>query len=175
MMDNATNNDTLIATFEAKCAAAGIDSFSAKRSRLRCMPHTIHLAVMEVRHGFWCKCILFGVFQLLKAVGGVEDENKSGKTRVTPYQESVVPAPQDDNANESAIAFDEEDTEGDAPPEPRIEKGKVVASLKAALWKVRVVFSDYYVPTHSATNNSCAKSSVLCAPAPKGARSGTRF
>ncbi|KAJ7216043.1 hypothetical protein GGX14DRAFT_317909, partial [Mycena pura] len=47
MMDNATNNDTLIEAIEEKCAERNID-FSGERSRLRCMPHTVHLAVMEV-------------------------------------------------------------------------------------------------------------------------------
>ncbi|KAK6981440.1 hypothetical protein R3P38DRAFT_2578502, partial [Favolaschia claudopus] len=47
MMDNASNNDTLVAAFERRCTEAGI-RFSATDSRLRCMPHTIHLAVLQV-------------------------------------------------------------------------------------------------------------------------------
>jgi hypothetical protein len=49
-MDNATNNDTLIAALAEKHEAAGIE-FNASRSRLRCMPHTIHLAAMKVLEG----------------------------------------------------------------------------------------------------------------------------
>jgi hypothetical protein len=46
-MDNATNNDTLVEHFAIKCRAAGI-AFSEKNSRMRCLPHTIHLAALEV-------------------------------------------------------------------------------------------------------------------------------
>ncbi|KAJ7442860.1 hypothetical protein FB451DRAFT_1019775, partial [Mycena latifolia] len=47
MMDNATNNDTLVEAIERMCIANNI-KFSAKNSRLRCMPHTVHLAVIQV-------------------------------------------------------------------------------------------------------------------------------
>ena len=47
VMDNATNNDTMLEAIERKCVEAGI-KFSAKQARLRCMPHTIHLAAMKV-------------------------------------------------------------------------------------------------------------------------------
>jgi hypothetical protein len=46
-MDNATNNDTLVTHFATQCAVAGI-TFSEKNSRMRCLPHTIHLAALEV-------------------------------------------------------------------------------------------------------------------------------
>ncbi|KAJ6595444.1 hypothetical protein B0H10DRAFT_1729918, partial [Mycena sp. CBHHK59/15] len=47
MMDNATNNDTLVEVFEQRCIKKGI-KFAATHSRLCCMPHTIHLAVLQV-------------------------------------------------------------------------------------------------------------------------------
>jgi len=50
VMDNASNNDTMVAAFEARCREHGID-FSASRSRLRCMPHTCHLAALKVDTG----------------------------------------------------------------------------------------------------------------------------
>ncbi|KAJ7061221.1 hypothetical protein C8F01DRAFT_938333, partial [Mycena amicta] len=43
VMDNATNNDTMVEAIERKCIAAGI-YFDAKKSRMLCMPHTVHLA-----------------------------------------------------------------------------------------------------------------------------------
>ena len=46
-MDNASNNDTLMAVLQARCLAEGI-GFSARDSRMRCMPHTIHLAALKV-------------------------------------------------------------------------------------------------------------------------------
>ena len=48
MMDNATNNDTMMEAIESRRHEAGI-KFSAQRSRMRCMPHTIHLAAIKVR------------------------------------------------------------------------------------------------------------------------------
>ncbi len=47
MMDNATNNDTMVDAIERKCKEQGIP-FSAKNSCLRCMPHTVHLAMLKV-------------------------------------------------------------------------------------------------------------------------------
>jgi hypothetical protein len=46
-MDNASNNDTLIASFAQRCDAESI-TFSAKDARMRCMPHTVHLAALQV-------------------------------------------------------------------------------------------------------------------------------
>ncbi|KAE9387842.1 hypothetical protein BT96DRAFT_837147 [Gymnopus androsaceus JB14] len=50
MMDNATNNDTLTTAIEHKCHERNIP-FNATHSCLRCMPHTVHLAVLKV-----CSC-----------------------------------------------------------------------------------------------------------------------
>jgi hypothetical protein len=47
MMDNASNNDTLMEALERKCHEAEIE-FSASDSQMRCMPHTIHLAAIKV-------------------------------------------------------------------------------------------------------------------------------
>jgi|ERR1700678_3809338 hypothetical protein len=48
VMDNATNNDTMLVALEGRCRAAGI-KFSAEDARGRCMPHTIHLSAITVR------------------------------------------------------------------------------------------------------------------------------
>ncbi|KAJ7694044.1 hypothetical protein B0H14DRAFT_2168296, partial [Mycena olivaceomarginata] len=47
VMDNPTNNDTMMVTIQRKCRDEGIP-FSATRPRLRCMPHTVHLAALKV-------------------------------------------------------------------------------------------------------------------------------
>jgi hypothetical protein len=61
-MDNATNNDTLVDHFAAKCRAAGIP-FSEKNARMRCLPHTIHLAALEVSDAYSLICrSLFTLF-----------------------------------------------------------------------------------------------------------------
>ncbi|KAH9915977.1 uncharacterized protein BXZ73DRAFT_54055, partial [Epithele typhae] len=45
--DNATNNDTMMTGIEARCKKENIP-FSAKAARMRCIPHTIHLAALQV-------------------------------------------------------------------------------------------------------------------------------
>ncbi|KAJ7759592.1 hypothetical protein B0H16DRAFT_1215324, partial [Mycena metata] len=43
VMDNATNNDTMVTAFARRCRTERIP-FSATNARMRCMPHTIHLS-----------------------------------------------------------------------------------------------------------------------------------
>ena len=45
--DNATNNDTMMEGLELLLAGDGIE-FSAEEAHVHCMPHTVHLAAMEV-------------------------------------------------------------------------------------------------------------------------------
>ncbi len=52
MLDNATNNDTLVQGIESRCRKEGI-AFDARLSRLRCMPHTVHLAAIKVSGDIW--------------------------------------------------------------------------------------------------------------------------
>ncbi len=47
MMDNASNNNTLMISLERRCLQRGIE-FSAQNARMQCMPHTIHLAAIKV-------------------------------------------------------------------------------------------------------------------------------
>jgi hypothetical protein len=47
MMDNASNNNTLIRGIVTLAERKGI-SLNAEWIRLRCMPHTVHLAVLKV-------------------------------------------------------------------------------------------------------------------------------
>ncbi|KAJ7182073.1 hypothetical protein C8R46DRAFT_885098, partial [Mycena filopes] len=54
MMDNATNNDGLMAGLESKFQARGITWFDALEARMRCFPHTTHLAVLKVRSFVIC-------------------------------------------------------------------------------------------------------------------------
>jgi hypothetical protein len=108
MMDNATNNDTLVEAIERKCAENNI-KFSAKHSRLRCMPHTVHLAVLQVSD----LCLQSDPFnltlsQLLETIGAVE---KASKKHTVPYQDSVTVPPDAEDLDESeeAIAVDDDD------------------------------------------------------------------
>ncbi|KAJ3541549.1 hypothetical protein NMY22_g3845 [Coprinellus aureogranulatus] len=47
VMDNATNNDKLVEFLEVRFKGESI-RFSAKEARMRCMPHIIHLAALEL-------------------------------------------------------------------------------------------------------------------------------
>uniref|UniRef100_A0A0W0GFI2 Transposase-like protein n=1 Tax=Moniliophthora roreri TaxID=221103 RepID=A0A0W0GFI2_MONRR len=47
MMDNASNNDTLMEELELHCFSTGIQ-FSVKDARMHCMPHIIHLAALKL-------------------------------------------------------------------------------------------------------------------------------
>jgi hypothetical protein len=46
VMDNDSNNDTMIEAIENQCCIAGI-KFSAKQARMHSMPHSIHLAAIK--------------------------------------------------------------------------------------------------------------------------------
>ncbi|KAG2071847.1 hypothetical protein BDR04DRAFT_939727, partial [Suillus decipiens] len=72
--DNATNNDTLLESLKEKCAAEGID-FSHKKAWICCLPHIVHLSVM----------------QLLKGIGAIKPDSRR---RESAYQDSVT-APTD--------------------------------------------------------------------------------
>ncbi|KAJ7577348.1 hypothetical protein C8J56DRAFT_752587, partial [Mycena floridula] len=71
MMDNASNNDTLMADLERRCRSEFI-LFSAGDSRMRCMPHTIHLAAIK----------------LLEAIGAISKADKK-KATAGNYQDDV--------------------------------------------------------------------------------------
>lgn len=54
MTDNASNNNTLIDGIVDRAKKQGI-SLNADWIRLRCMPHTVHLAALKVSSiGFFC-------------------------------------------------------------------------------------------------------------------------
>jgi hypothetical protein len=46
-MDNASNNDTMVDYLEMLLQQDFVD-FSPSDARMRCMAHTVHLAVLEV-------------------------------------------------------------------------------------------------------------------------------
>lgn len=68
-------------------------AFSPKASRIRCMPHTIHLAVIKVCDLFSSKCICYRLIcgQLLEAIGVFS--KKDGKRSMAfggNYQDDVL-------------------------------------------------------------------------------------
>ncbi|KAJ7640915.1 hypothetical protein B0H17DRAFT_895324, partial [Mycena rosella] len=74
VMDNASNKDTLMDTIAIKCAAADID-FDATEARIRCMPHTAHLAAIK----------------LLEAIGAIsKSTRKMAEGRLAVYQDAMT-------------------------------------------------------------------------------------
>ena len=47
MLDNASNNNTMVDAIAGRAASEGI-KLNATWARLQCMPHTIHLAAIKV-------------------------------------------------------------------------------------------------------------------------------
>ena len=73
MLDNASNNDTMVEGIARRAAEAGIP-FSASWARMRCMPHTIHLAAIK----------------LLEAIGALtKSEADKATSRSGNYQDSL--------------------------------------------------------------------------------------
>lgn len=90
MLDNATNNDTMVAAIERRAHAESIE-FNAQWARLRCMPHTIHLAAVKVSTSVLYQYSVTNMqTQLLEAIGAISksDANKSS-SRAGNYQETT--------------------------------------------------------------------------------------
>ncbi|KAK0445078.1 hypothetical protein EV421DRAFT_1708701, partial [Armillaria borealis] len=97
MMDNTTNNDTMVMAIEQKCKMQGIP-FSAKDSCLRCMPHMVHLVVLK----------------LLEGIGAISkgDRQKAKESRTASYQDSVS-ALLDAAHDEEAALFNEVESDSE--------------------------------------------------------------
>ena len=111
MMDNATNNDTFVNGIEKYAQAIGA-TFNALWGRLRCLPHTIHLAAIKVsqRISIVVSRGWDGFIQLLEAVRAISggDAEKAASQSVN-YQDSVAAAQSDDiNNNANGQGDDEE-------------------------------------------------------------------
>ncbi|KAJ7932219.1 hypothetical protein B0H13DRAFT_1519415, partial [Mycena leptocephala] len=95
VMDNATNNDTLVVAFAERCRAMHI-SFSARDGRMRCMPHTIHLAALK----------------LLEAIGALtKEEKQKAKSRASAHQDAATESLDRAQDNQASQLEDGEDTE----------------------------------------------------------------
>ncbi|KAJ7455098.1 hypothetical protein FB451DRAFT_942004, partial [Mycena latifolia] len=73
VMDNASNNDTMASHFQKKCEERNIE-FDAEEARIRCMPHTAHLAALK----------------LLESIGVInKSDRKKAEGRTSAYQDTV--------------------------------------------------------------------------------------
>jgi|ERR1700678_1101013 hypothetical protein len=112
MLDNASNNDTFVDGIKSRCDKEGIP-FNATWARLRCMPHTIHLAAIKVCAKIFFMCQILRGQQLLEAIGAVSlTESKKAMARSGNYQECVT-APLSEAANDFAVLQHEDDEDAD--------------------------------------------------------------
>jgi hypothetical protein len=112
MLDNASNNDTFVEGIERRAKKAGVP-FNASWARLRCMPHTIHLAAIKV----WflttlhMSAYVFLNLELLEAIGAISSaEGKKAASRAGNYQDATT-ASLDRDLDHDATTQD--DVEGD--------------------------------------------------------------
>jgi len=89
MQANASNNDTLVDGIASRAQAKGI-VFNPLWARLRCMPHTVHLAAIK----------------LLEAIGAISAaESKKATSRSGNYQDSAT-APLGREHDDDAVGQD---------------------------------------------------------------------
>ncbi|PBK63978.1 hypothetical protein ARMSODRAFT_1023610 [Armillaria solidipes] len=98
MLDYASNNDMLVQGIESRCHKEGI-VFDAKLSRLRCMPHTVHLAAIK----------------LLEAIGVISKKSaKKAAGQSSNYQDAATAHVDRSNDVEAALQDDPDDDEDES-------------------------------------------------------------
>jgi hypothetical protein len=112
-MDNATNNNTLALGIQQRSMEAGVH-FSAMDSRMRCMPHTVHLAAIKVCvHTSTVNVSELKWFQLLEGIGAISNaDSKKAMSRSGNYQDSAV-TPVDRQFDDDAIQQEGDDDDDD--------------------------------------------------------------
>ncbi len=110
MTDNASNMSTFVDGVESRAKAIGV-AFNAHWARLRCMPHTIHLAALKVRFEclFLRHALVDALRQLLEGIGVVS--KKRGQKERSPgvnYQDSVNTSLTEEADNHAAAHEGEE-------------------------------------------------------------------
>ncbi|KAJ6610130.1 hypothetical protein B0H10DRAFT_2293677, partial [Mycena sp. CBHHK59/15] len=91
IMDNATNNDTLMDGIESRANEAGISWFIATEARIRCLPHTTHLAALK----------------LLEGIGAIPKADPKQRDAEGAYQDSVTAPIGREHDDEAAIGEDD--------------------------------------------------------------------
>ncbi|KIL55008.1 hypothetical protein M378DRAFT_201131 [Amanita muscaria Koide BX008] len=147
VMDNASNNDTLLDSIEARCEAVGI-KFSAKQARLRCMPHTCHLAALK----------------LLESIGAIsKSDSRKAAGRSGNYQDAVT-APVSREHDDAGVVDEEEVTDGALPGvSPSINKlRKIVRAVRSSPQRRRAWLKDVAIhQSLQATDSSDALMLIL--------------
>lgn len=116
MLDNASNNDTLVDEIVKRAKEQGI-FMNATWARLRCMPHTVHLAALKVSSRL-CYYVMMLVTcryatQLLEGIGAIsEAEGKKATSRGGNYQDSATTPLSRQFDDIAAVQGDEDEQEG---------------------------------------------------------------
>jgi hypothetical protein len=118
MTDNASNMDTFISGLKSRAEAIKV-AFNTLWARLRCMPHTIHLAALKVRLRMSLSSLtqVAASIQLLEAMGIVS--KKRGKKDRLPgvnYQDSVNTLLTEEADNHAAACEGEEHGDEESHP-----------------------------------------------------------
>ena len=132
MMDNASNNNTLIDKIVelGRTKRIYMNENSAQWIRLRCMPHTVHLAALKVSPSFTCHIRLNTITQLLEGIGAISAaDSKKASSRAGNYQDSVT-EPVGREHDDNAVGKYDEDEEGG---------GNVCGSILSGVEKVRCI------------------------------------
>jgi len=126
MLDNASNNNTMVKSIKEQAALEGI-KLDAAWARLRCMPHTIHLAAIKVNWYHHRYPWLTG-FQLLEAIGAVsKSDSQKATSRNGNYQDSAT-APLNRAHDDEAAGQDDGDQVGDVTLAPDTS-GKILPAV----------------------------------------------
>ncbi|KAJ6541133.1 hypothetical protein B0H10DRAFT_1852529, partial [Mycena sp. CBHHK59/15] len=107
VMDNATNNDTLMDGIESRANEAGISWFNATEARIRCLPHTTHLAALKVRSLKIASINLSDSLQLLEGIGAIPKADPKQRDAEGAYQDSVTAPIGREHDDEAAIGEDD--------------------------------------------------------------------
>ncbi|KAF8054682.1 hypothetical protein FPV67DRAFT_1439648, partial [Lyophyllum atratum] len=123
VMDNASNNNTLAVGIENRCYENNIP-FTAGDARMRCMPHTIHLAALK----------------LLEGIGAISKaERRKAASRSGNYQEEIN-VPLERETDDDAVA--QEDNHEDDQKDKATESEEVLTAVGKLRTIVRVVRSS---------------------------------
>jgi len=151
VMDNASNNNTLMTSLERRCHERGVP-FSAQDARMRCMPHTVHLAAIK----------------LLEGIGAISKaEGKKAAARSGNYQDNVTTplAREYDNDPKADDDTDEDlDTDADAADGvlPAIDKlRKVVKAVRSSPQRRQSWAREIQFVHGSGISDDCSTSLML--------------
>lgn len=144
MLDNASNNDTLVEGITNRAKQRGV-IMNANWIRLRCMPHTVHLAALKVwPFNFSTRTYFLIVIQLLEGIGAISaTECKKAMSRRGNYQDSIA-APIDRGSDDDAVARDGEDEQDNPslevdPTSSMLSAVEKVLTLIALLLNINII------------------------------------